>query len=47
LNGYKEDEIVTNTNDIPRFKYKIDDKIHYYFPDIFLPSKSKIIEVDI
>lgn len=42
---YLEDEIKVAPCDIPRIEYFNNDKQHYYFPDIFIPSKNKIIEV--
>jgi len=43
--GYKEEDIISDRKDIPRISYKIGDKQKYYFPDIYIPSKNKIIEV--
>lgn len=37
INFYKhfhEEHIVTDTIDIPRINYKLNDKNHYYFPDL-------------
>jgi len=46
LKTYKEDEIVTETNLIPKIKYQKYDGIdHTYFPDIFVPKDNLIIEV--
>jgi hypothetical protein len=42
---YNEDEIKTNRKDIPKIKYKIDEKEKYYFPDIYIPHEKYIIEV--
>jgi hypothetical protein len=42
---YEENDIITNRKDIPKICYKIDDKEKYYFPDIYIKSKNKIIEV--
>ena len=41
---YNEDEIITKTKDIPRISY-VDDKVRYYFPDIYIPKDNLIIEV--
>jgi hypothetical protein len=40
-----EADIVTDRMDIPRIIYKYDESEHYYFPDIFIKSEKKIIEV--
>lgn len=40
-----ETDILTNRKDVPRISYTIGDKIHYYFPDIYIPSENRIIEV--
>jgi hypothetical protein len=45
LKMYKEDQIKTNRIDIPRIKYNYDNKLRYYFPDIYIPHLNKIIEV--
>ena len=42
---YIEEDIISDRKDIPRINYKIGDKQKYYFPDIYIPSKNKIIEV--
>jgi hypothetical protein len=42
---YEETDIVTNRKDIPRISYTVEDKHKYYFPDIYIPSENKIIEV--
>jgi hypothetical protein len=42
---YKDDDILTNRKDIPRIQYIINDKKKYYFPDIYIKSINKIIEV--
>lgn len=42
---YEESDIITNRKDIPRISYKIEDKKKYYFPDIYIKSENKIIEV--
>jgi hypothetical protein len=45
LKIYKEEDIITARKYIPKFKYFLDDKYKYYFPDIFIKSMNKIIEV--
>jgi hypothetical protein len=40
-----EDDIITDRKDIPKIGYKINEKQKYYFPDIYIPSENKIIEV--
>jgi hypothetical protein len=45
VNIYSEDDIKTDRKDIPRIKYIINDKNKYYFPDIYIKSGNKIIEV--
>ena len=41
----KEDDIKTDRKDVPRIKYKSQEKQRYYFPDIYIPSENRIIEV--
>ncbi len=43
--GYKESEVHTDRSIVPRIEYKMNDKTHYYFPDIWIPSQNKLIEV--
>jgi hypothetical protein len=45
VKSYEESDIITDRKDIPRIGYKIDDKQKYYFPDIYIKSINKIIEV--
>lgn len=45
LKSYNENAILTNRRDIPRITYTYNNKTKYYFPDIYLPSENKIIEV--
>lgn len=45
LKLYSEEQIISERNLIPRFKYTINEKNKYYFPDIYLPEKKTIIEV--
>lgn len=42
---YNEEDIKTDRKDIPRITYTANDKTRYYFPDIYIPSENKIIEV--
>lgn len=42
---YEESDIITDRKDIPRIGYKIDNTQKYYFPDIYIKSTNKIIEV--
>jgi hypothetical protein len=42
---YKEDDILTERKSVPRIQYVINDKKRYYFPDIYIKSMNKIIEV--
>ena len=41
-NNYKEDEIITDCDEI---EYEFNNKIHYYYADIYLINENKIIEV--
>ncbi len=45
LKTYNENQIITDRNLISRIKYSIDNKDKYYFPDIYIPSENRIIEV--
>jgi L-rhamnose mutarotase len=45
LKTYREEDIKTDRKDVPRISYKCEDKQRYYFPDIYIPSENKIIEV--
>jgi hypothetical protein len=42
---YEESDIITDRKGIPRISYKIEEKQKYYFPDIYIKSQNKIIEV--
>lgn len=42
---YKEEDILTDRKDIPRITYNVNSKTRYYFPDIYIKSENKIIEV--
>ena len=36
---------MTNRSDVPRIVYEYNNAEHYYFPDIYIPHKKKLIEV--
>ncbi len=42
---YEESDIITDRKGIPRITYTVDNKKKYYFPDIYIKSINKIIEV--
>ena len=42
---YEEENICIGRSNIPSVDYYIDDKKHVYFPDFFIKSENKIIEV--
>jgi hypothetical protein len=42
---YNESDIITDKKEIPRITYNINEKKKYYFPDIYIPTQNKIIEV--
>jgi hypothetical protein len=42
---YEENDIVTGKRGVPTIEYTINDTRHRYFPDIFIKSENKIIEV--
>lgn len=42
---YDEEDIITERKQIPRIKYTSNNKSRYYFPDIYIKSENKIIEV--
>ena len=42
---YNEDDIKNNRNKVPLIKYKLKNKEHSYYPDIFIKSDNKIIEI--
>jgi len=42
---YEEDDICIGRSNIPTIDYYIDDKKHVYFPDFYIKSENKIIEV--
>ena len=43
--GYDEDSVKTSREDIPIITYQYNGKTCKFYPDIYLPSKNKIIEV--
>jgi hypothetical protein len=45
LKQYTEDDIYTYRKDVPRISYQVNEAPKYYFPDIYIKSKNKIIEV--
>jgi hypothetical protein len=45
VKNYDEIDIITQRKEIPRITYNIDNKQKYYFPDIYIKSINKIIEV--
>ena len=46
LESYSEDDIIVETENIPRITYYDDlGKKHYYFPDIYIPKENLLIEV--
>ena len=42
---YEEDDICIGRANIPSIDYYIDDKKHVYFPDFYIKSENKVIEV--
>lgn len=42
---YEEEDIVVGRSNIPTIEYRINDVKHVYFPDFFIKSENKIIEV--
>lgn len=42
---YTEDLIVFNKKEIPKFRYIVNEKCHFYIPDIYIPKENLIIEV--
>lgn len=43
--GYKFNDIITSANEMPPIFFYYNGKKHRYYPDIFIPSENKIIEV--
>ena len=45
-NGIQEEDIVVNVKEMPKFNYiSEDEKPHRYYPDIYVKSQNKVIEV--
>lgn len=42
---FDEDDVVTDRCSVPRMCYQLDGKTRYYFPDIYIASLNKVIEV--
>ena len=45
INMYNEDDIENNRQNIPKIQYILNNKVHYYYPDIYIKSQNLIIEV--
>lgn len=45
LESVQEEDIVVGKAHVPMIEYWINEKKHVYFPDIFLPSENRLIEV--
>jgi len=45
LTLYNEENIENDRKYIPNIKYKLYNKQHYYYPDIYIKSENLIIEV--
>ena len=44
--NYDENDIITDITKVPTIKYKsIDNKIHVYYPDIYIPKENRLIEI--
>jgi len=43
--SYDELDIITDRGTIPRISYVLNETTHYYYPDIFIQSENKLIEV--
>jgi len=43
--GYKFNDILTSPKDMPEITYFFEGKEHRYYPDFYIPSENKIIEV--
>lgn len=41
----KEDDIILSKRNMPKIKYILKNKKHRYYPDIYIPSQNKIIEI--
>lgn len=42
--GYRDEQILLR-GQVPRFPYKFKGKSHYYYPDFYIPSENRIVEV--
>jgi hypothetical protein len=40
-----ESDVITDRGKVPRITYISNNESHYYFPDIYIPSQNKLIEV--
>jgi hypothetical protein len=45
LKTYKEDDLITDLQNIPKINYEYNKKSHIYIPDIYIKSANKIIEI--
>jgi hypothetical protein len=45
LKTFKEDDLTNDVKQMPKFMYEFEGKTHRYYPDLYLPSEKKIIEV--
>lgn len=45
VKSYTEEQLKTDRKDVPRVEYMMEEKKHFYFPDIYIPHENKIIEV--
>lgn len=43
--GMTESDVITDRGAVPRITYTSNNKSRYYFPDIYIPSQNKLIEV--
>ncbi len=43
--GYHENDILTERNEVPSFWYEIEGKAHRYYPDFYISKNNLIIEV--
>lgn len=45
MNIYSEDNIIIGKSNVPKIKYIFENKNKVYYPDIYIPTENKIIEV--
>ena len=45
MEKYPEENIIIGKSNVPQIKYTFDNKSKVYYPDIYIPSENKIIEV--